>query len=131
MPSRRPFRMHLVRLILILLFAALPIIGALTAGGVASALGCRLDEGNVHPCPFLGMDLGETLYAFGELGWLSLLTIPAGAPQLLFWLVAAVALTVKAARSSGGRQSGSAFFFHPRGPSGRTSPRISSGPDEG
>ena len=103
MRSPRQSRILLVCLILILLFAALPMIGALTAGGLAGALGCALDEGSVHPCPFLGMDLGKTLYAFGVLGWLSLATIPAGALLLLIWLVAAAALTVRAARSSRGR----------------------------
>lgn len=81
--------------ILILLFAALPLIAALSAGGVAHGLGCPLDEGDVHPCPFLGMDLGELLYSLGVLGWLSLLTVPAGAALLLIWLIAAIVLVVR------------------------------------
>ena len=81
--------------ILILLFAVLPLIAALSAGAVAHALGCPLDEGGVHPCPFLGMDFGELLYSLGVLGWLSLLTIPIGAALLLIWLIAAVVLVVR------------------------------------
>jgi uncharacterized membrane protein YhaH (DUF805 family) len=96
----RPFRMLLACLILILLFAGLPVIGAITAGVVAGALGCRLDEGSVHPCPFFGVDLGEKLYDFGVLGWLSLLTIPAGFVLLLIWLIAAIVLTVRRLRAA-------------------------------
>jgi hypothetical protein len=92
-----------VCLILIVLFAGLPIIGAVGAGGVAYAIGCKLDEGSVHPCPYLGVDLGEPLYAFFVLGWLSVLTIPAGALLFLLWLIAAALLATRAARSSRGR----------------------------
>ena len=81
--------------ILILLFAVLPLILALSAGGVAHGLGCRLDEGDVHPCPFLGIDLGELLYGFGVLGWLTLATVPIGGGLLLIWLIAAIALMIR------------------------------------
>ena len=81
--------------ILILLSAVLPLILALSAGGVAHALGCRLDEGDVHPCPFLGIDLGELLYALGVLGWLTLATVPIGGGLLLIWLIAAIALMIR------------------------------------
>ncbi len=84
----------------ILLFAALPLIGALGAGGVAHALGCTLDEGDVHPCPFLGVDLGEPLYAFGVMGWLILLTVPAGAFLLAVWLFMAIVLIVERRRAA-------------------------------
>ncbi len=100
MGGNRPFRVLLACLILILLLAGLPLFGALTAGGVASALGCRLDEGSVHPCPFFGVDLGEPLYAFGVLGWLSLVTIPAGFVLLLIWLIAAIVLAVRRLRAA-------------------------------
>ena len=46
------------------LFTAGPILVALTAGLVAAALGCQLDEGDVHACPLLGVDLGGVLYLF-------------------------------------------------------------------
>ena len=90
----RPLGMLLAP-ILILFFAMLPLIAALSAGGVAHALGCLLDEGNVHPCPFLGMDLGELLYSLGVLGWLSLVTVPTGVGLLLIWLIAAIVLVVR------------------------------------
>jgi hypothetical protein len=80
---------------LIVLLAVLPLIVALAAGGLAQALGCALDEGSIHPCPFLGMDLGELLYSLGVLGWLSLLTVPTGVGLLLIWLIAAIVLAVR------------------------------------
>ena len=45
------------------LFTAGPILVALTAGLVAAVLGCQLDEGNIHACPLLGVDLGGVLYS--------------------------------------------------------------------
>ena len=98
MPRRRS-RVLLVCLILIVALAGLPIIGALGAGVVAYALSCPLDEGGVHSCPFLGADLGEPLYAFFVLGWLSVLTLPAGALLILIWLIAAALITSRAAGS--------------------------------
>jgi hypothetical protein len=55
-----------------------PLLVSLGAGAVATALGCRLDEGQPHPCVFGGTDLGSTLYTLGVLGWLSLASIPLG-----------------------------------------------------
>ena len=72
------------------LFTAGPILVALTAGLVAATLGCQLDEGNIHACPLLGIDLGGVLYFFGMFGWFTLMTIPFGAMGLLVWLGFAV-----------------------------------------
>lgn len=63
----------------------------LTLGvGLASALGCALDKGSVHPCPALGMDLGGALYTLGMMGWIMLITVPSG--LLVGALVTAAAL---------------------------------------
>jgi hypothetical protein len=74
------------------LFTAGPILVALTAGLVAVALGCQLDEGNIHACPLLGIDLGGVLYFFGMFGWFTLMTIPFGGIGFLVWLCFAVVL---------------------------------------
>ena len=50
-----------------------PMICALTAGEVASLIGCRLNEGGTD-CP-----MGDLLYSMFVLGWLGLVTIPLGA----------------------------------------------------
>jgi hypothetical protein len=79
-------------LILILLYAGWPWICVLIASRIASALGCRLDEGAVNPCPFLGVDLGGLLYGLSLMPWVFLMLIPVYAVLLAIWLVAAVAL---------------------------------------
>ncbi|GHD17264.1 hypothetical protein ACFOEZ_14285 [Tianweitania populi] len=80
----------LFSLVAILLFAAAPIISALTAGSIASAHGCQLDEGSIHPCVINGTDYGETLYQFGVMGWFMLITVPTGLFLLVVWLAVAL-----------------------------------------
>jgi hypothetical protein len=82
------------------LFTAGPILVALTAGLVALALGCQLDEGNIHACPLVGIDLGGVLYFFGMFGWFTLMTIPFGGIGFLVWLCFAVVLLVRRLRRS-------------------------------
>jgi hypothetical protein len=82
------------------LFTAGPILVALTAGLVAVALGCQLDEGNIHACPLVGIDLGGVLYFFGMFGWFTLMTIPFGGIGFLVWLCFAVVLLVRRLRRS-------------------------------
>jgi hypothetical protein len=38
-----------------------------------------VDEGSVHPCVINGKDYGQLLYTLGVMGWLMLVTLPAGA----------------------------------------------------
>ena len=80
--------------VLIVLVAAAPVISVAIASGVASSLGCDLDEGNIHPCLFQGIDLGGTLYTMFVLGWLMLATLPLGvlalATLILTWTILAV-----------------------------------------
>lgn len=80
------------------LFTAGPILVALTAGLVAATLGCQLDEGNIHSCRLLGIDLGGVLYFFGMFGWFTLMTIPFGAMGLLVWLGFAAVLLIRRLR---------------------------------
>ena len=67
----------------IVLLASLPVISVFTAGGIASGLGCVLNEDDVHPCPLHGFDLGEMLYGMTVMGWFALGTLPLGAIGLL------------------------------------------------
>jgi hypothetical protein len=76
-----------VALAVIVLLAALPVISVVIAGTIADANGCRVDEGSVHPCLVGGTDLGELLYTLGVLGWLMLLSIPAGIAAIGVWAV--------------------------------------------
>jgi hypothetical protein len=87
--SSRKLFWCLLALAAILLFAAAPIISALTAGAIANAHGCTLHEGFVNPCVINGTDYGETLYQFGVMGWFMLFTIPTGLFLLFIWLAVA------------------------------------------
>lgn len=89
-PRRFPWLVYLLVLLLILVIAALPLMSALGAGAVASANGCALDEGGVHPCIIGGVDRGELLYELGVLGWLMLATLPLGLIAGVVWLIVLV-----------------------------------------
>ena len=72
---------------LIVLVALAPIGSVVACGWVASAHGCKVDEGSVHPCMINGKDYGHLLYTLGVLGWLMLVTLPGGALAVMIWLV--------------------------------------------
>jgi hypothetical protein len=65
-------------LLLILVWTVWPMVLVGVAGSIASANGCQLDEGSVHPCIVNGQDMGEQLYGMGVMGWFMLVTIPTG-----------------------------------------------------
>jgi hypothetical protein len=56
-------------------------------GLIANANGCRVDEGSVHSCVINGKDYGQLLYTLGVMGWLMLVTLPAGAFAFVLWLI--------------------------------------------
>lgn len=87
--SRRrfPWPVYLVVLAVIVVLAALPVLSVTVAGVVASANGCRLDEGAAHPCLIAGADYGDTLYTLGVLGWLMLASLPLGVIAVVVWAV--------------------------------------------
>ena len=72
----------------ILVIAVLPVISVSLTYAISSALGCSVNEGGATPCPFMGVDLGETLVTMMVLGWLGLITLPAGGVALAIWLAA-------------------------------------------
>jgi hypothetical protein len=78
-----------IALVLILGLWIAPLVLALGAGGLASILGCELNEGAAHPCVLLGSDIGGTLYTFGVLGWLTLIGIPFAIAALVVWAIVA------------------------------------------
>ena len=74
----------------ILLFTIAPLLLAVSAGAVGKWLGCRVDEGRVHPCNCFGRDIGRLLYACFVMGWLTLITAPVGLALAIgysVWLV--------------------------------------------
>ena len=54
---------------------------------IANAYGCKVDEGSMHPCIINGQDYGQLLYTLGVLGWLMLVTLPAGLFAFVVWLI--------------------------------------------
>ncbi len=79
----------------IVLLASLPVISVFTAGWIASGLGCVLNEGDVHPCPLHGFDLGEMLYGMTVMGWFALGTLPLGAIALALLLLDWIIVTIQ------------------------------------
>jgi hypothetical protein len=67
-PRLRPLSLALkfliVPVIAIFLLLAIPLLGNFVVLGGASLLGCQTGEDNVHPCHFLGRDIGEFIYGY-------------------------------------------------------------------
>lgn len=72
----------------------LPIVSVLLVGLVANSLGCRVDEGSVHPCIFCGIDIGPVLYVMGVSGWFMLVSLPVAAITSILWVVYEIARLV-------------------------------------
>lgn len=88
-PKRRWWVIPTVILLIVTFFAFLPIIGVALTALLADIFHCQVDEGSVHPCPALGMDIGGLLYGMGVMGWMALVTFPAMIAALVGWLVLA------------------------------------------
>ena len=88
--SRFPWIPYWIFLVLIILFALAPIGSVILCSVIASAFGCKVDEGSVHPCIVNGHDYGQMLYTLGVMGWLMLATLPLGAVAFMIWLIALV-----------------------------------------
>ena len=85
--KRFPWILYWIILMLIALFAFAPVGSVVACGVIADANGCRVDEGSVHPCIINGHDYGQLLYTLGVMGWLMLVTLPAGAFAFVLWLM--------------------------------------------
>ena len=64
--------------------AVAPLFVAICAGLIAKTLDCELHEGFENPCVVYGIDIGQLLYFANVIGWLTMVSIPAGA---VLWLV--------------------------------------------
>lgn len=83
----------------IVLWTLLPMISVLTAGAIAQAAGCALDEGRVNPCTVAGMDVGEALYTMFVMGWMFFLTVPTGLVALVLFTVIVLIKRFRSART--------------------------------
>lgn len=77
---------------LIVLYTIGPILCVLLCALIANALGCQVDEGSIHPCNCLGVDIGGPLYALGMMGWFALVTLPTGLLAMVVYFVVWLAL---------------------------------------
>jgi hypothetical protein len=78
-------RIMFILLIVILSYTIGPILIGLIGAIIATIGSCQVDEGSVHPCILLGMNLGGLLYRVGLMPWLALITIPTGEIALGVW----------------------------------------------
>ncbi|PYK34017.1 MAG: hypothetical protein DME54_10255 [Verrucomicrobia bacterium] len=85
--KRFPWILYWIVLVLIVLVTFAPVGSVVACGLIANAHGCRVDEGSVHPCVINGKDYGQLLYTLGVMGWLMLVTLPAGAFAFVLWLI--------------------------------------------
>src|SRR5216110_132831 len=76
---------YLLALFVIFGFAFAPIGSVMLCAAIANAYGCKVDEGSMHPCIINGQDYGQLLYTLGVLGWLMLVTLPAGLFAFVVW----------------------------------------------
>ena len=88
-PTRKgfPWIPYWIVLALIALVALAPIGSVVACGVIANSHGCKVDEGSAHPCVINGKDYGQLLYTLGVMGWLMLVTLPAGAFAFALWLI--------------------------------------------
>ena len=84
--KKRKFLIHGGILLAIFLIGFGPLLLALTAGAFASINGCTLHEGFVNPCVVMGIDFGETLYAMGVMGSITLASLPVAFVMLVIYL---------------------------------------------
>lgn len=75
-------------------FAILPILSMLIAVVIAGVSGCALDEGSVHPCLVLGIDLGTLLYSMAVFGWFVMFTVPLAGIALLIVILVWIVFTL-------------------------------------
>jgi hypothetical protein len=87
-PRRKfPWIWYVLALLPIAAFTLAPIASVMLCAAIASAHGCKVDEGSVHPCIINGHDYGELLYQLGVMGWFMLVTIPGGLVAFASWLI--------------------------------------------
>jgi hypothetical protein len=84
---------------IVIALALSPIAVSYTAGLIAVAIGCDLNEASVHPCPLLAVNVGPLLYGMGLAVWFVALTVAAGLVGLLVLAIVWIVRVVKARRA--------------------------------
>ena len=89
--ARRTRRFLWVGAILVVI-GLVPVVSVALSSALASAAGCTLNEVSAHPCLILGRDWGDALQSMFVMGWLMLITVPAGAFGLVVLVIGLVRL---------------------------------------
>jgi hypothetical protein len=79
-------RLGVAALAVVTVIVWLPFAGLVASIYLGSALHCAVDEASVHPCMFLGTDIGPTLYSGFVGGWLVLVTAPLMLVTAIAWI---------------------------------------------
>jgi hypothetical protein len=79
--------------------AILPMAVTYSAGMVAAAIGCDLNEVAAQPCSVLGMNVGPLLATMAQSIWLVAFTLAAGLLALIVLFIVWIARVVKARRA--------------------------------
>lgn len=90
--NKRGCLIHGIILLMIFVIGAGPWVLTFGSGAVATANDCRLDESSPHPCIINGKDYGDTLYTFGLMGWIGILTCPVALILLGIYFVVVIVL---------------------------------------
>lgn len=85
--------------LIVIALAFSPIAVTYTAGLIAVAIGCDLNEASVHPCPLLGVNIGPLLYAMGLAVWFVSLTVLAGLLALVVLVIIFIVRMLRARRA--------------------------------
>ena len=93
--NSRKSRRKLVLLVAVTLIAFAPVLSVLTTSAIATALGCKVDEGNIHPCLIAGLDIGGMLYGMGVMGWLMIPAAPLMLVAILGWIALGVSAVIR------------------------------------
>ncbi|QND51865.1 hypothetical protein HB779_08085 [Phyllobacterium sp. 628] len=88
-------RVAMIVLAILTIIALLPLFSVLTTYMLATALGCSVDEGSVHPCLMAGLDIGDLLYTMGVMGWLMIPAAPLLLIAVLGWIAVGVVSIVR------------------------------------
>jgi len=80
----------LIGYLLIILFALLPVLLAMLAGGIGNCMGCNINEGGTDECIRMGIHFGAVLNIIGAGFWLCFLTIPIGCIAFVVWTIMGV-----------------------------------------
>jgi len=71
----------------IILLSLFPVLLAMLAGGIGGSMGCNINEAGTDECIRAGIHFGTLLNGMVVIGWLAILTVPAGVIAFIMWTI--------------------------------------------